>query len=343
VNHWWRAYNEAVNDPKLQLISDSMFRAWFNVMCIASANDGNLPALKDLAFTLRIAPTKAAQVLAQLHAAGLLDKTETGFTPHNWGGRQYKTDKPDETAAERMRNYRDRKRNAMSNDPSPLRVTERNVTEEVTDSNTVTVTVPRLQTTDTDTDTEAEKKNTPLRSDDWPKDYGDLFWRAYPRKTEKLSAMKKLTALRKSGIVTFADLMAGVKRYAAAGTEPQYTKHPTTWLNAGCWADEIQTGGGNGQRTANPRTTGHDAILAAANRAARKIAGDGEMAGPADEDKFSFGDGSFGDGARGTNSSSGRATAHSDGGKPSPEGVLEGEVIAPDKAYDGLSSDWRRH
>lgn len=94
MNHWWRAYNEAVNDPKLQLLSDSLFRAWFNVMCIASANGGNLPPLKDIAFTLRIQPTKAAQVLAQLHTAGLLDKTETGFIPHNWNGRQYKSDEP---------------------------------------------------------------------------------------------------------------------------------------------------------------------------------------------------------------------------------------------------------
>lgn len=105
MNHWWRAYNEAVNDPKLQLISDSLFRAWFNLMCIASAHDGALPSLKDVAFTLRIAPTKAAQVLAQLHAAGLLDKTETGFTPHNWNGRQYKSD----VSTERVKRFRKRK------------------------------------------------------------------------------------------------------------------------------------------------------------------------------------------------------------------------------------------
>ena len=111
MNHWWRAYNEAVNDPKLQLISDSLFRAWFNLMCIASANDGQLPALDSLAFTLRLKPAKVAQTLTQLHRAGLLDKTETGFAPHNWNGRQYKTDKVDETAAERMARYRERKRN----------------------------------------------------------------------------------------------------------------------------------------------------------------------------------------------------------------------------------------
>jgi hypothetical protein len=110
VNHWWRAYNEAVNDPKLQLLSDALFRAWFNVMCIASANGGDLPALKDVAFTLRIAPAKAAQLLAQLHVAGLLDKTETGFVPHNWNGRQYKSD----VSTDRVKRFRERKRNVSS-------------------------------------------------------------------------------------------------------------------------------------------------------------------------------------------------------------------------------------
>jgi Mn-dependent DtxR family transcriptional regulator len=113
VNHWWRAYNEAVNDPKLQLLSDALFRAWFNVMCIASASDGSLPPLKDIAFTLRIQPTKAAQVLAQLHSAGLLDKTETGFIPHNWNGRQYKSD----VSTDRVKRFRNGKRNVSSVTP----------------------------------------------------------------------------------------------------------------------------------------------------------------------------------------------------------------------------------
>lgn len=76
--------------------------------------------------------------------------------------------------------------------------------------------------------------------DDWPENFGDLFWEAYPRKTEKLSAMKKLATVRKSGIVTFADLLVGVQRYAASvrQTEMQFVKHPAAWLNAGRWSDE---------------------------------------------------------------------------------------------------------
>ncbi|KQP53040.1 hypothetical protein ASF34_01320 [Methylobacterium sp. Leaf106] len=44
----------------------------------------------------------------------------------------------------------------------------------------------------------------------------------------------------KAGRASLDDLMAGVARYAAERTdeEPQYTKHPKTWLNGGHWADE---------------------------------------------------------------------------------------------------------
>lgn len=74
----------------------------------------------------------------------------------------------------------------------------------------------------------------------WPVDFADQFWREYPRKVEKLAAMRKLASVRKSGIVTFADLMAGVRRYASAvaTTEPQYIKNPAAWLNAGRWSDD---------------------------------------------------------------------------------------------------------
>jgi hypothetical protein len=55
-------------------------------------------------------PEKVAQVLTQLHGAGLLDKTETGFTPHNWKGRQYKSD----VSTERVKRFRETKRNVSS-------------------------------------------------------------------------------------------------------------------------------------------------------------------------------------------------------------------------------------
>jgi hypothetical protein len=144
VSLWFRFYTGVVDDPKAQMLSPEMFKHWVNVLCIAAKHDGELPAISATAFTLRLAETKAAGILAKLHTAGLLDKTEKSFKPHNWDGRQFKSDKPDETAAERMRNYRERKRN--SGHVTPHGVT-RNVTEPVTRN----VTVPR-------TDTDSEQK-----------------------------------------------------------------------------------------------------------------------------------------------------------------------------------------
>lgn len=122
--------------------------------------------------------------------------------------------------------------------------------------------------------------------DDWPSDYGDQFWQAYPRKSEKLATMKRLATLRKSGIVTFVDLMAGVKRYAAsvANNDPKYTKQPPAWLNAGCWADEIPTGGSNGNRIINaPRRPAGADFFAGMSSVAADIDGNCEPSGPAGE------------------------------------------------------------
>jgi hypothetical protein len=66
------------------------------------------------------------------------------------------------------------------------------------------------------------------------------FWRAYPRKVEKIKAQKLYIGIIKTGRASADDLLAGATRYAAerANEDPRFTKHPSTWLNSGCWADE---------------------------------------------------------------------------------------------------------
>jgi hypothetical protein len=62
------------------------------------------------------------------------------------------------------------------------------------------------------------------------------FWGVFPRKIGKGAARKAyVKALVRA---THADILAGAKRYAASKPDPEYTKHPTTWLNADCWLDE---------------------------------------------------------------------------------------------------------
>lgn len=66
----------------------------------------------------------------------------------------------------------------------------------------------------------------------------DGFWKVYPRKIGKDAATKAYaSALNRA---TAEQILAGAIAYAESqkGKDPQYTAHPTTWLNAGRWADE---------------------------------------------------------------------------------------------------------
>lgn len=146
-NHWWRAYDEAVDDPKLQRLAPPLFKSWFNLCCLASANGGALPPIGDVAFKLHVSEHKAAEVITALVAAGLIDRNGDTFEPHNWKGRQYRSDVTDATAAERMKRYR-KKRNAVT-------------AETVTPA--VTVTAPRVQSTDTERKEEDAPDGAPAK------------------------------------------------------------------------------------------------------------------------------------------------------------------------------------
>lgn len=118
---WFRFYTEALHDPKVQRLSPVLFKAWVNLLCLASQeeNDGLLPSVEDIAFTLRIKPSEAESILTQLARAGLIDRADeaspvrdgaaTGplagrYRPHNWTERQRKSD----DVAARVKAYRER-------------------------------------------------------------------------------------------------------------------------------------------------------------------------------------------------------------------------------------------
>ena len=58
---WFRAYNEALDDPKVQRLPGELFKTWFNLLCVASRCGGSLPALGDLAFMLRLGEDEAGE------------------------------------------------------------------------------------------------------------------------------------------------------------------------------------------------------------------------------------------------------------------------------------------
>jgi len=142
---WFRLYCGVLHDPKVQLLG-VLFQPWVNLLCLAGDNDGTLPCMTEVAFALRVAESEAASIVAKLMAAGLIDETEFGLSPHNWKVRQYVSD----NSTERVRRHRKKiMRNAVSETFC--------ATSSVTQS-TVTETPPD---TDTDTDTEQRQSSAP--------------------------------------------------------------------------------------------------------------------------------------------------------------------------------------
>ncbi len=212
MTRWFRFYDDAMHDAKLLRLSDATFRAWMTLLCVASKNDGALPPAEDIALTLRCKKPLVAGWITELVAAGLLDRTETGFVPHNWGDRQYKSD----SSAERMKRHRDGKRD---------------VTPTVTSD--VTVTVQNRADTDTDTEQKEEPREVALSSG--PSDF-DIFWQEWPNKVGKPAAMKAIRSALKRA--SFNDIMAGLRDYIRDKPPDRPWLNPATFLNQNRWEDQ---------------------------------------------------------------------------------------------------------
>lgn len=140
MTHWWRAYDDSIDHPKLLKLSDAMHRAWWTLMCVASANGGALPPTADIALRLRLKPAKVAEWITKLVQAKLIDNCDGVFRPHNWDDRQFISD----SSTERVKRHRDKKRNV-----SPT------VTRNVSD--TFHETPPEQSRAETETDSEQSR------------------------------------------------------------------------------------------------------------------------------------------------------------------------------------------
>lgn len=145
-------YNNVVHDPKVQRLPPTVFKGWVNLLCVASANGGNLPPIADIAYTLHLSIDKTAKLLLTIEKAGLIDRTNDECTPHNWQGRQFQSD----GSTARVKAFRERKKSNVGN-------VSCNVSETVQETfleraETVTVTPPD---TDTETDTERTPPSVP--------------------------------------------------------------------------------------------------------------------------------------------------------------------------------------
>lgn len=86
-------------------------------------------------------------------------------------------------------------------------------------------------------------------ADRWPADF-DLFWLFYPVKRNRLAAEKLFTELHRAGrSARVAELLAAVCKQVEAWQHKVEAnlrvadfKYPDTWLEKGCWLDEVDSG-----------------------------------------------------------------------------------------------------
>lgn len=70
----------------------------------------------------------------------------------------------------------------------------------------------------------------------WPADAFDRFWQSFPNKVGKSAAVRAFDVVRRSGSVSFGQMMAGLDRYSRK-TDDRPWCNPATWLNQGRWDD----------------------------------------------------------------------------------------------------------
>jgi hypothetical protein len=120
MSRWFRMYDEILDDPKVQKLPAEDFRAWVNILCLASKNEGVLPSADDIAFALRRSPNDVVTLLERLLNATLIDKRNGGpngyhYAPHGWDKRQFKSD----TSTDRVKRYRERAKEVSATPPEP--------------------------------------------------------------------------------------------------------------------------------------------------------------------------------------------------------------------------------
>ncbi len=234
---WFRIYDDALDDPRLQRLPASLFRAWFNVLCAASRNGGTLPDLPALAFMLRTRPGALSRRLEALKAAGLIEEADGELRPIEWEKRQFVRQDAQDGAepmspAERTRRWRERRaRDAPG----------------VTGGDARDVTVTAIET-----ETETETQTAPAARESAIDDSFEEFLVAFPRRDGDNPRAPALAAWRKA-IAAGAHpalILAGARAYAAsaAGLERRFVVSAARWLSEERWPQDAPAPAGNAPR-----------------------------------------------------------------------------------------------
>lgn len=232
MSRWFRMYDDVINDPKVMRLAPAMRWQWVAVLCVASKNGGAIPPVADLSFALRISEDEAGAILGALVTAGLVDEAAGGeHAPHNWEGRQYKSD----VSTSRVKAFRERQRNGDGN-------VSGNVSSNV--SETVDETPPEQKQTQKQKQVSRAIEDRPAA----PPSRFEEFWRECPRRdgaNPRKPAETRFNSLVKTGLDPQMLIDEAVKwRRAEEGRSKigtPYVARVTTWLGEQRWSDHAAT------------------------------------------------------------------------------------------------------
>ena len=215
---WFRMYTDFMTDWRIEALAFEDQRHYVFLLCAKCAGflDEDYPneAIRDRAISRRLGLQGEAldNAKQRLLEVGLIT---ADWQPAAWEKRQHASD----SAAERMRKHRERKRKSNSDGMSDAGVTAELRNGDVID-------------TDTDTDPPISPKG----------DGFEKFWTAYPKKRSRGQAEKAWAKLKPSEHLTGVILRAVEKAKTSADwlrDGGQFVPYPATWLNAKGWEDDI--------------------------------------------------------------------------------------------------------
>jgi DNA-binding transcriptional regulator YhcF (GntR family) len=171
--YWIKLYDEILDDPKMGRLSDGAFRLCINLFLLAGRSeerDGRLPDFGDIAWTLRLSGEDMNKHWAELERAGIVYVKDDIPNVANFDKRQSAV-----TDAERMRQYRERKRQEQQEANAPE---SQGGNEPVTDGKRSSYDAVTESNTDIDIDIEKKKrkeKYIPAHAHDVPDQIHELI------------------------------------------------------------------------------------------------------------------------------------------------------------------------
>jgi hypothetical protein len=213
---WFRFYDEALNDPKVQRLPDRAFKVWINLLCLANQGKprGRIPR-DTVGFALRMGDDQAEKMIAYFKQHGLLEEDGDCLVPHAWDVRQFQSD----NVYERVQKHR---RNVSRNVSKPFHET--------------------APDTDTDTDTEIPPSSPPHGGDDPSQAPGysvefNAFSTAYGKtngpKKPAFQAWQRLSKVDRAAAM--AHLPEWVSSEAWRKDNGRFKPYPQKYLNQRIW------------------------------------------------------------------------------------------------------------